>query len=294
MRPRRGESISELHTGVTIPFPSAAYLTSGALVVVAAATTALTFFVPGILRGTAVMNGSARGTALVLLVIAVPVVVLSMTYGAGGSVRAVIAWLGGLAYMVYNSVLFVFITPFNRLFLLYVAMLALSIWSVATVLHRIDLQALRSRFAATMPVRAIAGYLLVIMALNGGAWLMRIIPALFAGGSPEFLQGTGLTTNPIYVQDLGFWVPLMAVAGVWLWQRRAWGYLLVGVLLSFGVIEFLGVGVDQWFGHNADPTSPVASAVFLPVGVVLAAVSLVPLFVYYRSLDGGRRPSQST
>lgn len=45
---------------------------------------------------------------------------------------------------------------------------------------------------------------------------------------------------------------------------------------------------------SADPTSAVASAVFLPVGVVLAAVSLVPVFVYYRSLDGGRRPSQST
>jgi hypothetical protein len=264
------------------------------LVVVAAVTTALTFFVPGILRGTAVMNGSARGTALVLLIIAIPVVVLSMTYSARGSVRAAISWLGGLAYILYNSVLFVFITPVNRLFLLYVAMLAFSTWSVATVLYRIDVQALRSRFAATMPGHAVAGYLLVIMALNGGAWLMRIIPAVFAGGSPEFLQGTGLTTNPIYVQDLSLWVPLMAVGGVWLWQRRAWGYLLVGVLLSLGVIEFVGVGVDQWFGHNADPASPVASAAFLPVGVVLAAVSLMPVFVYYRSLDGPRRSSQPT
>lgn len=282
MRPP-GESMP----GVTIPFPSAAYWTSGGLVVVAAAAMALTLLVPGILRGTAVMNGSARGTALVLLVVAVPVVLLSMSFAARSSVRAVIAWLGGLAYITYNAVLFVFITPFNRLFLLYVAMLALSTWSVATVLYRIDLHAFRSKFAVTMPVRAIAGYLLVIMVLNGGAWLMRIIPALIAGGSPEFLQGTGLTTNPIYVQDLGFWVPLMAVAGIWLWQRRAWGYLLVGILLSFGVIEFFGVGVDQWFGHNADPTSPVASAVFLPVGVVLAAVSLVPVFFYYRNLNRG-------
>ena len=59
---------------------------------------------------------------------------------ARGSVRAVIVWLGATAYLLYNSVMFLFATPFNRLFLLYVAMCALSIWTAITVLGAIDVQ----------------------------------------------------------------------------------------------------------------------------------------------------------
>jgi hypothetical protein len=36
-------------------------------------------------------------------------------------------WLGSPAYLDYNAVLLLFATPFNHLFLLYVAMLPLSI-----------------------------------------------------------------------------------------------------------------------------------------------------------------------
>ena len=264
---------------------SVAYWTSGSLVVVAALAAALTFFASGVLRGPAVMNGSARGTALILLCVALALLVVSMGLASRGSVRAVIAWLGSLAYIVYNSVLFVFMTPFNRLFLLYVSMLTLSIWSVVMILYHLDVEAVRSRFSPRTPTRWIAGFLFLLMVLNAGAWLMQIIPALIKGGSPQFLEGTGLTTNPVHVQDLGFWIPLMAIAGIWLWQRRAWGYVLVGALLTFGVIETIGVGVDQWFGAHADPTSSVASAAFLPVAAVLAVVEMIPLAVYYRSLQ---------
>src|SRR3954453_17808233 len=74
----------------------APYVLSAALVLVAAVASALTFFAHGILRGPAVMNGSARGTALVVLLVAVPVLSLSMAAAARGSVRAPVVWLGGL------------------------------------------------------------------------------------------------------------------------------------------------------------------------------------------------------
>ena len=56
-----------------IPGLSWPFLVSGALTAVTASAMAVTFFVPGVLRGTAVMNGPTRGTALVALVLAVPV-----------------------------------------------------------------------------------------------------------------------------------------------------------------------------------------------------------------------------
>lgn len=48
------------------------YPLSAALAVVAIVARVATFFVPSLLRGPAVMNGSARGTALVIFTVAVP------------------------------------------------------------------------------------------------------------------------------------------------------------------------------------------------------------------------------
>ncbi len=271
--------------GRSMALAPSTYWLSGALALVAAAAAAATFVIPGVLRGPAVMNGSARGTALVALVVAVPALILAMRSAAAGSVRAVIVWLGAIAYLAYNAVLFAFATPFNQLFLLYVAMLSLSFWSVTAILHQIDMESLCARFSPKLPVRGIGAYVLVIVLLNALAWLRNVVPGVLSSTPPSWLDGTGLGTSPIYVQDLAFWLPLMAVAAVWLWRRRPWGYLVVGSVLTTWVIESVGVAVDQWFGHAADPSSTVASAAMVPVFGALALVGLIPLYFYFHNLD---------
>lgn len=281
-RPPSGTSVVVEEPAGRAPVRTAEKL-CGALAVTAAAAGAVTVFVPGLLRGTAVMNGSARGTAWVLLFLGVPALMWSTVAASRGSVRASVVRLGVLAYVAYNAVLFLFATPFNRAFPLYVLMAALTFWSVVALLRGYDLAALRNRFSTRLPARTIAGYLLVVTGLNTLAWLARIVPALV--GSPTFLDGTGLPTNPVYVQDLAFWLPLYAVAAVLLWRGQDWGYLFVGAFLVMWVIEGVGVAVDQWWGHAADPTSPVASLAAVPMFLGLAVIGLVPLFAYLRSLE---------
>ena len=84
--------------------------------------------------------------------------------------------------MLYNSLMFVFATPANRLFPLYLAMLALAAWSVGAVLRQVDVAAFGALFPRQTPVRGIAVYMWVIVALNAATWLVRIIPAVAAGG----------------------------------------------------------------------------------------------------------------
>jgi hypothetical protein len=261
------------------------YWLSGALALVTALAVAATFFIPGVLRGPAVMNGSARGTAAVILVLGLPALLIAMRSAAKGSIRALIVWLGVIAYLSYNAVMFIFATPFNQLFLLYVAMFSLCFWSATSILHQVDVDALRALFSPRLPVRGLATYALVIVALNGLVWLRNVVPSVLSSTPPSWLDGTGLSTHPVYVLDLAFWLPLMAVASVWLWRRRPWGYLLVGSILTMWVIESVGVGVDQLFGHAADPASTVASAAMAPVFGVLALVGLIPLYVYFRHLN---------
>lgn len=264
--------------------PTAAlYWVSVGLVLVAAAAGALTGFVPGVLRGTAVMNGSARGTALVVLFVAVPSLVVAILRVSGGAVRPAIVWLGATAFILYNSVLFLFATPFNSLFLIYVATFALAFWTLVVLLRALDIESLASRVASRVPARGLAAYMAVVAVLNAAAWLAAVIPGLFQR-SPSFLAGTGLPTNPIYAQDLAFWIPLIGVSAVLLWRRKAWGYVLGGGVLVYWVIEAISVAVDQWMGGTADPTSTVASATLAPAFAVVAAVGLIPLVIYFQRM----------
>src|SRR6185312_11441425 len=148
----------------------AAYWLSAALGVVAAASSLLTFAVPGVLRGTAVMNGSARGTALVVLLAGVPALACSMLLAARGSAAAVVTWLGATGFLLYNSLMFVFATPANRLFPLYLAMLSLAAWSAGAVARQADVTALGALFSARTPVRGISVYMWTVVALNAAAW----------------------------------------------------------------------------------------------------------------------------
>jgi len=231
------------------------------------------------------MNGSARGTALVMLVGGLPLLGISMYLSSRGSIRARVAWLGAVAYFLYNSVMFILGTPFNELYLVYEAMACLSIWSTVLVIRTIDLDSFRGRFSNALPARAIAVYMLVIVALNSFVWLSGVIQGLFNASNPAFLKGTGLTNLPTYDQDLAFWLPLAAIAAIWMWRGQVWGQLITGAMLVYWIVEGVGVAVDQWMGGAADPTSTVASAAMSPVFLAIAVIGLVPLFFYMRNLD---------
>jgi hypothetical protein len=117
-----------------------------------------------------------------------------------------------------------------------------------------------------------------------------VVPATFAEEPTSFLAGTGLTTNPIFVQDLVFWLPSAGVIGWLAWTQRPRGALLAGSYLVFGLLESIGVATDQWFGSSADPSSDVATMGAAVMFAVLAVIGIVALAFYVRSALGGFTP----
>jgi hypothetical protein len=275
---RRPGTLRSLRTAATLALATS---------VIAAVVGAWTALDPGLLHGPAAMRGSARGTALVLLVVAVPMLVVSVLRATRGSGPALLTWGGALLYVVYNSVLLLFLTPFNAAFLAYVAMLGCAGWAVGLLLAVPRLWSVGAELAQGPRVRAISAYVLVVVALNTVAWLSRVLPALDDPYPTPMLDGTGVPTNAIYVQDLAGWLPLAAVAATWLARRKAAGAVVVGALLAMWVVEGLSVAVDQWWGASADPGSPVVSKALVLPFLVLAAVGLVPLMALVRGRAAG-------
>lgn len=256
---------------------TAAVLLTACLAVVTTAGAGLTLVLPGVLLGEDVMNGSARGTSLVLLV-AVPALLLAAGAGRRGVVQAVPVWLGTTFFVVYNAVMLLFGTPFNPLFLLYVGMLALGLGTVWAVLRHPDADLLAARLAGA-PRRGVAVYVVVVVGLNALVWLRGVVVGMATPTAPPFLAGTGLPTSPLYVQDLAVWLPLAAVAAVWLWRGETLGYLLSAAVLVLWFAESLAVICDQLFGFLADPTTVQASLTGAAVFLGVAVVGLVALLV---------------
>lgn len=244
---------------------------------------AWTFFGHGLLHGPAAMQGSARGTALVLGSVAVPLLAVSVWRARQGSGAATLTWAGALLYVVYNAILLLFLTPFNAAFLVYVALLGTALWSLGFLLLADQTRHAGEAVAARAPVRGVATYVWVVAGLNLLAWLAKVIPALGDAYPSRLVRGTGVETNAIYVQDLAIWLPLALVGAWWLARRQPRGAVVVGAVLVMWVVEGVSVAVDQWLGVRADATSTVvSSSVVLPF-LVIAMVGLVPVWALLRS-----------
>lgn len=251
---------------------------------VAAAWPSLVY--PGLLGGTDVLKGNLRGTALVMLTLALPMLVVAMVRTAHNSARWLVAWLGTAAYLTYQGVMFLFGTPFNSLFLAYVALLGFGIWTSVVLVFDVHLRALDARADARLPARFVGGALIAFAVLNAAAWLARIVPTIGSDDPASVLVGSGLLTSPGWVQDLAFWIPAYVVAGVLIWRRRPRGVHLSGALLVFFLVESISVASDQWWGVRADQSQPDwASMTAVPMFLGVAVLTAIPLFFHLRNID---------
>lgn len=283
---RTQSGLSKTTAGQLITPPDHLIGMSAALGVVSALAAAGTLFIADVLSGPAVMNGSARGTALVVLLAAVPILAGSVAAARRGSSRGLAVWLGVTAYLTYNAVMFCFATPFNRLFPLYVAMLSLSIFLLAGLaVHAAEVG---RHLSDGRGPGWVAVYIGVVVALNSLLWLRGVAAAVVADEPISFLAGSGLTTNPVYVQDLAFWLPVMAWLAYSLITAPRDRLILVAGGLVFWVIEGLGVAVDQWMGYQADPTTVWATAGAVWLFVVTTFIGLVPVWAVLRQLPRSR------
>ncbi len=275
----------------TVRFAPAVWILSTVMIATSVVACVTALATPDLIHGPAVMVGSMRGTALVMLVLGMPVLIAAMAVVAGrrGGLLATVGWIAGLVFITYQAWMFLFAVPFNGLFLVYVAMLASGFWAIVALLAELSHGRVADAAGRRMPVRLLAGWMVVSCAAFYGLWLRNVLPAMFDSRAPAFLDGSGMVTPTNYVLDMAFFLPFAIVAAVALWRRTPWGVVVGGAMLVVLVLESVAIGVDQWVGSAADPASPVASAAVTPMFAVLALIGGVMVGLWYR---GTRRVSE--
>ena len=172
------------------------------------------------------------GWDLVTLIFVVPCLVALLPRFARGSDRATLAVIGVLAYLVYQYAEYAMALAYGPLFLVYVAIFALSLTAIALTVGSLDLLAMRDRIGDRFPHRGVIGFGVFMAILLAGMWLPLVARTATAATVPELAGGTTLVVQAF---DLGFLVPLGLFTAATVHRRLAVGYLLAAVVAVKGI-----------------------------------------------------------
>ena len=114
------------------------------------------FFVNGIYRDNPNFAVQAVGQDIISLFVVLPILIISTILVYRGSHRARLVWLGVLVYLVYTYIIAAFTVKYNSLFLVYVALLGCSLYSLIGSLVTMDMSEIASSFSEKTPVKTIS------------------------------------------------------------------------------------------------------------------------------------------
>ncbi|MCU4802085.1 hypothetical protein OB920_17050 [Halobacteria archaeon HArc-gm2] len=270
------------------PVPRSSVLASVAILALAVLATAVGLFVPGFYRDAPALLPQVYGQDLLTLAVAVPAYAVALFYATQGSLRGYVAWLGVTGYLLYTYASYAFMTAFNELYLAYVALLWLTLYTFVGGMARLDAEGLK-RAVGEQSVWPYVAFQLVLVVLVGGLWLGEILPATLAGTVPPSIAEAGLPTSVIYSLDLGVVVPAFALSASLLWQRDPWGYAFTAVLLV--KVATLGGAVlaMAWFVIRDGQPVPVAQ---ITIFGTLTLLSLVLMARFLLAIGGDTRVSE--
>lgn len=212
------------------PVPRSAVVASVAITLLTVLATAVGLFVPNFYHDAPVLLPQVYGQDLLTLAVAVPAFAVSLFLTTRGSLRGYVTWLGITGYLLYTYASYAFMTAFNELYLVYVALLWLTLFTFVRGMVRLDAAALK-RAVGDGSVRSYVAFQALLVVLVGVLWLADIVPATLSSGVPTSVADAELPTSVIYSLDLGVVLPAFALSAYLLWKRHPLGYAFTAVLL---------------------------------------------------------------
>jgi len=273
-----GQSRQEMHppadaaerprTGTPLPLPSAIVL--GCLVV--AATTYGLLSDDAYRLVTDLTRSTWRAQDAVTLA-CVPVLIWAAVRARSGSFPAHVLSVGLFTWFTYCYAHQAVGVPFNAMFLVYVAILALAGFATIDGIVRVDVVSTAPAFTRA-PRRAAAWFLAIAGVGIAGLWLSDIVPAL-PDGLPVNIHLAELP-NPTWVFDLAWLIP-WALAAAWMLHRRhpaapvVSGVVLVMLLiLSVAMLTVTPMALADGLGD--DPTVRPQLVAFTVIFALLGGI----------------------
>ncbi|HSL45412.1 MAG TPA: hypothetical protein VK897_18405 [Anaerolineales bacterium] len=242
----------------------------------------ISLFVPSIYASlTPVFFPQAIAQDIANLAIVSPAWLILAALALRGSLRAYLLWLGVLTFTVYNYMIYTFSVPFGSLFLLWVAVLGLSLYALIGGISVVDHKVVASLFKSQRATTFVAWFLLIIAVLFGLLWLSEDIPALLSGNTPQSVIDMAIPTNPVHILDLSFFLPGVVVTGIMLLKKKPLAYTLASASIVFLVLTGIPILITPVVQSARGETAgwgvvvPIATLTILLLGLLAWLLSTI-------------------
>lgn len=261
--------------------PRTPYTLSIIIAILATIASAGGILINGLYRDNTFVTTTWLGNDAVTLFLAVPILAGSLFFSARGSHKAQLVWMGALDYMLYNYAFYLFGASFNAFFLIYTALLGLSIFALILGLMNLDVNAIRQQFRERTPVKWIGGYFLFVAFGLSAVYLMQSIAFIFTGQLPSMVTISGHPTSIVFALDLTLLVPWLVVGALWLMKRKPWGFVIAGILSVKGPLYTLVLAVNTLLVMRAR----LGGAAELPLWISLTLLGLLASGLLYANME---------
>ncbi len=221
----------------------------------------------GLYRYDTVLSSSQEvGQDIVTLLIGIPLLLTGILLSRKGTLRGQLLLTGALGYFLYTYGAMCFLTAFNPLFLVYVALFSLSLFGFILSMSSLDADEVVRHISDGFPRRAIAIYFIIIAVFLSLAWLGLVAAPSLTWTPPNGLESA--ITMVIQALDLGVIVPTALITATLLLKKQPWGYALSSVMLlkilTMGAALIAMIISQLLAGVEIDP---VTSVIFVLIGV---------------------------
>ena len=172
---------------------------------------------------------------IVTLALGIPMLIISLFLARKGLIKGRLLLAGVEGYFLVTYFMYIFIAMYNRLFLIYAALISISFFAFILTLMSFDIEKLKTYYNKKLPAKFVGGFLLFASIMVGLLWLSRVMPTLINGTIPVDLLEHG-TTLPVQAIDLAFFLPSAFIAGILIIKKKSMGYLLAPVATFFLIL----------------------------------------------------------
>jgi hypothetical protein len=231
----------------------------------------------GLYRYDTVLSSSQEvGQDIVTLIIGIPLLITGIVLSRKGTLRGQLLLTGALGYFLYTYGAMCFLTAFNPLFLVYVALFSLSLFGFILAMMNLNVDEVARHIAEGFPRRAISIYFIVIAVFLSLAWL-RVVAVPSLTWTPPYGLESAITLV-IQAIDLGVIVPVSFITARLLSKKSGWGYVLASVLLikiiMMGAALIAMIISQLMAGVEIDPVVSVIFVLISASGIVLGINTL--------------------
>ena len=279
MNAKRIDAANQPVSGLT-----AAYVASLAIAVLMVMASVAGLLYPTIIYPTQELLRSFLSNDIVNLVVGVPMLLASMWLARRGALVGLLSWPGALLYVLYNYLVPLFCLPLNLVFLLDLAVVMLSVYTIIGLVASIDGTAVQQRLIGTVSEKTGGA----VLAGLGILFCARVTCAMINA----LLKRTPVGPTELAVNVADFLItPAWIIGGVLLWRREALGYSTGLALLFQASMLFIGLIAYMIL----QPFTTGARFVLIDVLVVsgMGLVVFIPFGLFLRGMTMKRRPSST-